>query len=356
MSLRLFIYISILVHLVGAAGFYIYYNPLEKPLKVSQIKEQEILENLQNKYPVKPDQKIQKQKTKKFLKKPKLKIDKSFKIEPPTNVKSAQVKKNQAKIEDLPVAKDSTQHEGSKNPVLSQGNKIPAKVVPADAKPAQISNLQKTPEDPKIQNIDYEQVLEEPDSKNKTATGLENQKDPSIKDSIKDSQQEPNKDSAQKGASIDYEQVPQESDVSAGDDTDKNMKEINETSPQDSKGAEEIEAEGANSQQEIKFRTLFELKQKRGNPDLNYPEIAQRNKIEGSLIVIFYVTKDGLVEKIQLKKSSGHFELDNHVLRTLSRYEFLANQATWVRHEVKFKIEGKKEEPDLRILEIRENI
>ncbi len=82
------------------------------------------------------------------------------------------------------------------------------------------------------------------------------------------------------------------------------------------------------------------LPQKLGNPPLTYPDFARRAKMQGTVSVLFFVNKQGLVDKIQLESSSGHSELDNFVIRTLARYEFLVRQETWVRYKIPFILEG----------------
>ena len=94
----------------------------------------------------------------------------------------------------------------------------------------------------------------------------------------------------------------------------------------------------------LKFKSFSDLKIKAGNPSLKYPALARRNKGQGLVSVIYFVTKDGLVDKIQLESSSGHRELDNYVLRLLARYKFKPNQSSWVRHKVEFILEGEEEE------------
>ncbi|MCZ0932756.1 MAG: TonB family protein [Oligoflexia bacterium] len=86
------------------------------------------------------------------------------------------------------------------------------------------------------------------------------------------------------------------------------------------------------------------LKQKPGNPPLSYPDFARKLKMEGTVILLFFVDERGLVEKMQLEKSSGHLELDNYVLRVLARYRFLENQEGWVRYKKTFILKGEERE------------
>ena len=86
------------------------------------------------------------------------------------------------------------------------------------------------------------------------------------------------------------------------------------------------------------------LKQKSGNPSLSYPNFARERGMQGLVSLLFFVDENGLVDKIQLEKSSGYSELDNFVLRVLSRYRFLENQTGWVRYEQSFVLEGEEKE------------
>ena len=90
------------------------------------------------------------------------------------------------------------------------------------------------------------------------------------------------------------------------------------------------------------IKTFQSLKQKMGNPSLFYPDFARKAGMQGTVSILFFVTQQGLVDKIQLESSSGHSELDNFVIRTLARYEFLPGQESWVRHQVPFVLEGEE--------------
>ncbi|MCY4513245.1 MAG: TonB family protein [Bdellovibrionales bacterium] len=91
-----------------------------------------------------------------------------------------------------------------------------------------------------------------------------------------------------------------------------------------------------------KFRDFLDIKQKRGNPKLDYPYEAREKKMYGKVSIIYFVTPEGLVDQIQLEKSSGHSLLDNFVLRTVARYEFFPQQEGWIRHTVDFILKGEE--------------
>ena len=100
-----------------------------------------------------------------------------------------------------------------------------------------------------------------------------------------------------------------------------------------------------------RFKSLSQLRQKAGNPSLKYPDFARRKGQQGEIAVTFYVNSEGLTEQIQLEKSSGHLELDNFVIRHLSKYKFL-DQNQWVRFKRNFVLEGQEvERLKLRTLE-----
>ena len=86
-----------------------------------------------------------------------------------------------------------------------------------------------------------------------------------------------------------------------------------------------------------------QLKQVAGNPLPVYPEEALKKKWEGRAEVFYYVNPAGFVEKVQLKKSSGHRALDNAALRALARYRYHPGQEGWVRHPVEFFLDLDKE-------------
>ena len=99
----------------------------------------------------------------------------------------------------------------------------------------------------------------------------------------------------------------------------------------------------------VKFKDFQDLKQKRGNPRLIYPQEARKKKIQGTVSIIYFISPEGLVDKIQLTKSSGSPLLDNQTLRTLARYEFFPGQEGWVRHTVAFILNGE----EVQVLKLR---
>ena len=98
----------------------------------------------------------------------------------------------------------------------------------------------------------------------------------------------------------------------------------------------------SNISKKIQIQAFHSLKQKMGNPSLTYPDFARRAGMQGTVSILFFVNQQGLVDKIQLESSSGHSNLDNFVIRTLARYEFLTNQETWVRYKMPFILKGEE--------------
>jgi protein TonB len=52
--------------------------------------------------------------------------------------------------------------------------------------------------------------------------------------------------------------------------------------------------------------------------NLNYPEEAKRQKIYGSLQLVVNIKADGSVERVEIKRSSGHKELDEAAIRIVN--------------------------------------
>ena len=90
-------------------------------------------------------------------------------------------------------------------------------------------------------------------------------------------------------------------------------------------------------------RIHSQLHQMEDNPIPVYPKEALKKSWEGRAEVVYYVNPAGFVEKIQLRRSSGHSILDNSALRALSRYRYYPGQEGWVRHPVEFLLELDKE-------------
>ena len=91
-----------------------------------------------------------------------------------------------------------------------------------------------------------------------------------------------------------------------------------------------------------KLKNSQELSSLPGNPLPIYPEEARANKYEGSVFLLYFVDAAGLVDKIQLLKSSGHSLLDNEALRVMARQKYESGQEGWYKHQIDFKLEDTK--------------
>ena len=76
-----------------------------------------------------------------------------------------------------------------------------------------------------------------------------------------------------------------------------------------------------------------------GNNPPQYPEKARDQGQQGSVLLLYFVDNDGLVDKIQMVESSGHSLLDNEALRTMARHRYLPGQSGWYKHKVHFRIQ-----------------
>ena len=90
-------------------------------------------------------------------------------------------------------------------------------------------------------------------------------------------------------------------------------------------------------------RGYRQLVQMPGNPLPEYPLVALEKKWEGRVEVVYYVNTAGLVEKIQIYRSSSHLVLDNSALQALARYRYKPGQEGWVSHPVDFVLDQHKE-------------
>ena len=303
MSLKTFVYISILVHVVGGAAIYLHYNPIDNSPKIISSFDEEILkeevlkeEVLDNNPPLQKPIK----KRKKFRKKNKIVLPE--KSEEPSSEKPS--------LENQIVQNQNTKFSLPKEP-------LPNKLLPKEPI-TKSQSPQKKSESPKIsaKELQDREEVEELEKSQAAKT-----KSPLVADEAS-------------GDAKKAQDVLKKIDLEA-------MEEV-EVEEEEVVSAQTAKTKSNNNS--IAYKSIFDLKQKRGNPEITYPEFARKGNLQGKMTLHYYVTKEGLVDKISLKQSSGHSEIDNHVLRLVSRYEFLANQESWVEHEVNFALEGKEEE------------
>lgn len=84
----------------------------------------------------------------------------------------------------------------------------------------------------------------------------------------------------------------------------------------------------------------LELKQFSGNKPPQYPLNARRDQRQGEVGLLYRVTKDGRVTEVQVEKSSGHSDLDDAALKSISKFKFVPGQEGWAKHSVVFKLNG----------------
>ena len=82
------------------------------------------------------------------------------------------------------------------------------------------------------------------------------------------------------------------------------------------------------------------------NPKPPYPLAARRRGIEGRVLLAVQVLADGSCAEVQLKRSSGHPQLDDAALSTVRRWRFLpAERAgvaidSWAEVPISFRLNG----------------
>ena len=81
------------------------------------------------------------------------------------------------------------------------------------------------------------------------------------------------------------------------------------------------------------------------NPSPAYPLVSKRSGEQGRVMLDVYVNKDGLVEKININKSSGFSRLDNAALNTVKKWQFVPAkkngniESSWVQVPINFVLE-----------------
>ncbi len=343
MNLKRFLAFSIIVHATGAIALYFYYNPIvfaPKPVKSSAIKENASPRQSEGAAQVKPSA-SDLNKEKKISSQLKTRSDnKSDSLKPP-------VKKNISQQESMP-------------PSSAPQSKTVEPSIKTEASPVEL-DLQKMKANPSVKPVDMDSqiakaALIEEGGQNAPSTDLIESEGTEDFEVIEDSETteafpvEPN-----------IQETKTDNDAAAPPDLQvENSREANDGEPVTERKANPAEqtklakaenadqtspsTESASSFKEGQFKDFQDVKQKKGNPPLDYPDAARRAGMEGTVSVLFFVTNQGLVDKIQLQSSSGYRELDNFVLRSLSHYEFLPDQEAWVQHNISFNLEGEEKE------------
>ncbi len=94
---------------------------------------------------------------------------------------------------------------------------------------------------------------------------------------------------------------------------------------------------GATQSQAVAYT---ELKQDKGNKGPTYPLKARKEMRQGQVDLVYRVTKDGRVTDVQIAKSSGHEDLDQAALKSVSKFRFVPSQEGWAYHPVLFSLKG----------------
>ena len=346
MNLKNFIIASLIIHIVGAIALYFYYNPITfapKLVKVfedeevlSQKQTEEATQNLKTK--TVPLTHERKKKNKKSLSVKSKSLNQN-KIHANEQISKQKKRETSQKTAALFKKANSTQNNAQKQQNPSQPTKLDLKNAKTDSTLTQQEALSESKiplteiQAPSIETTDSPVELEFHEIE-----GNQNTKEIEFIDDSPSQEKE-----AEENQNIKEIQISTNSEEIKKIDKQNTLEEISKTknkSDQTTQISEQTNSDSSSSEKQIK--NFQDLQQKRGNTPLNYPDFARRAKMEGTVSVLFFVTQQGLVEQIQLESSSGHSELDNFVLRTLSRYEFFPRQETWVRYNIPFILEGEE--------------
>ena len=382
MSLKKFIYISVLVHLIGGVILYFNHRKTEAPKAVESLgpKEEALVEKdieknnflsknqARNKQDSKPQaptksKKVFSQWRKNF--KPKsndlefsnqdLRGKKAASPkEPPLdeNLEDSSLSKKGrfSPLKEAQKARDAL--ENIKNKALEKKEDLFEELSldkEAGKKKEPIKNLEAESSKKPKEDASLEDTAK--DSSNKLApkeaeetTSENNKKDSTSKEDAKPSSEksiEGSSEAASEAAPESLEKPTEDSilEEDGNDSSEKPKEGAKVPSKQDAK----ISSEKIKSSELPKgFKNFFKMKQRRGNPPIAYPDFARRNKMEGQIILHYFISKEGIVNEISLRQSSGYPELDKYVLKLLALYEFLPDQETWVEHRLNFVLQGEQ--------------
>ena len=90
-------------------------------------------------------------------------------------------------------------------------------------------------------------------------------------------------------------------------------------------------------------RSHLDLTQAPGNRPPNYPTVARKNGWQGTVLLAYYVTPEGRVDRLRLLQSSGHDILDREALTAIQNYRYRPGQQGWTSHPVVFSLRGEAE-------------
>lgn len=91
------------------------------------------------------------------------------------------------------------------------------------------------------------------------------------------------------------------------------------------------------------------LKQLAGNQPPSYSREMRIKKLQGRGQLIYYVTKEGRVSKLQLTRSTGSDALDRAAVEAFSKYRFVPGQEGYTLHDFEFSLKGPAESDSGRL-------
>ena len=86
--------------------------------------------------------------------------------------------------------------------------------------------------------------------------------------------------------------------------------------------------------------SYLDLTQYSGNKPPVYPMSARKDSRQGSVDLLYRVTKEGRVAEVQVHKSSGHPDLDEAAVKAVAKYKFVPGQDGWAKQPVIFTLKG----------------
>lgn len=373
MNLKNFFIASLIIHIVGAIALYFYYNPITLAPKIVRVskekgepsqqqteKSMEIPKAKHSAFTGKERKKRGEKSSTKFkisdqnnlqaaAQIPKLKDEKTLKNQDilPTKKSSLKahtlqkdLKKEKSSIQQSKLENQETSSTSTQEQALSEAKAPPAEIKEPFLKTADSPielDLQEIKEGDKPLNPSEEKVS----ALNKELLDEDAQLEKDFEEVEETISQKPVEDSKKLKEQDVLEESPKIKD-SPAQTTKTNEQNTNQDSQMETKNLTQKQNKKPSTKKEIV--DFQDLAQKKGNIPLYPPAFARRAGMQGTVSVKFFVTQQGLVEKIQLLSSSGHTQLDNFALEMLSRYEFLPGQETWVRYDIPFVLKGEEVE------------
>jgi len=92
-------------------------------------------------------------------------------------------------------------------------------------------------------------------------------------------------------------------------------------------------------------KDISEVRQVPGNVPPAYPVEDRRARREGEVVVLAYVTPNGLVSQCLLDSTSGSDAMNQSVMESVKRYRFQPGQPSWVRVPFRFALKEAMPQP-----------